>query len=81
MENQKNSKTGILDLLGISPRIRRHLAPRTPMKRMYCGKAELTRPRMTMDDLMALDSAERHYRQMSGIYEAEMAVAHAATAR
>jgi len=81
MKNQNNPKAGILDLLGISPRMRKHMAPRTPMRRMYCGKVDLVRPRLTLDDLNAMETADRRYREMTDIYDAEMAVAQAAPAR
>ena len=80
MKNQNNPKTGILDLLGISPRMRKHMSPRTPLRRMYCGKVELVRPRLTLDDLNAMETADRRYREMTDIYEAEMAVAQVAPA-
>jgi hypothetical protein len=70
-----------MDLLGITPRMRRHVAPRNPMNRMYCGKVDLIRPRVTLDDVVAMESADRRYREMTDIYDAEMAVAHASPAR
>lgn len=80
MEKQTNTKTSILGLLGIAPRMRRHVAPRTTMSRMYCGKVDLVRPRVTMDDLDAREASERMYREMTDIYDAEMTAAQAAPA-
>jgi hypothetical protein len=53
---------------------------RTPLSRMYCGKMDLVRPRVTMDDLAAREATERMYREMKDIYDAEMAAAQAAPA-
>ncbi len=75
MGNSKVSKPAILDLLGISPRMRRHLAPRTPMLRMYCGKSDLIRPRVTMDDLVAREAAAKRCREAMDTYDCEMVTA------
>lgn len=80
MEKQTNTKVSILGLLGIAPRMRRHIAPRTTMSRMYCGKVDLVRPRVTLDDLVAREASDRMYREMTEIYEAEIAAAQAAPA-
>lgn len=78
MEKQTKNTTTLLGLLGISPRMRRHLAPRTTMSRMYCGKVDLMRPRATLDELAAREASDRMYREMTDIYDSEMAAAQAA---